>query len=86
MKQSRPCTRCSADACSFDPDVPSCVTKRYVPSRPRRTPMRHVARNKSRDLVPSGSGQFHALRVLMTLDPLTDGRIEVDAEPRSRTR
>ncbi|WP_090537041.1 ectoine/hydroxyectoine ABC transporter ATP-binding protein EhuA [Paraburkholderia sartisoli] len=30
---------------------------------------------------PSGSGKSTLLRVLMTLDPLTDGMIEVDGEP-----
>ncbi|MCW5263432.1 ectoine/hydroxyectoine ABC transporter ATP-binding protein EhuA [Verminephrobacter eiseniae] len=41
-----------------------------------------VARNEKLAIIgPSGSGKSTLLRVLMTLDPLTDGVIEVDGEP-----
>ncbi|WP_236572431.1 ectoine/hydroxyectoine ABC transporter ATP-binding protein EhuA [Burkholderia sp. 8Y] len=41
-----------------------------------------IARNEKVAIIgPSGSGKSTLLRVLMTLDPLTDGVIEVDGEP-----
>ena len=41
-----------------------------------------VARNEKVAIIgPSGSGKSTLLRVLMTLDPLTDGVIDVDGEP-----
>jgi polar amino acid transport system ATP-binding protein len=41
-----------------------------------------IARNEKVAIIgPSGSGKSTLLRVLMTLDPLSDGVIEVDGEP-----
>jgi polar amino acid transport system ATP-binding protein len=46
-----------------------------------------VASNEKVAIIgPSGSGKSTLLRVLMTLDPLTDGMIEVDGEPLTHMR
>ena len=58
------------------------VTKRYGPLTVLDGLDLDVARNEKVAVIgPSGSGKSTLLRVLMTLDPLTDGVIEVDGEP-----
>ncbi|MDR5734219.1 ectoine/hydroxyectoine ABC transporter ATP-binding protein EhuA [Caballeronia sp. LZ025] len=58
------------------------VTKRYGPLTVLDGLDLDVARNEKVAIIgPSGSGKSTLLRVLMTLDPLTDGVIEVDGEP-----
>jgi polar amino acid transport system ATP-binding protein len=58
------------------------VTKRYGALTVLDSLDLDVARNEKVAIIgPSGSGKSTLLRVLMTLDPLTDGVIEVDGEP-----
>ncbi len=58
------------------------VTKRYGALTVLDSLDLEVARNEKVAIIgPSGSGKSTLLRVLMTLDPLTDGMIEVDGEP-----
>ncbi|GGD73095.1 putative amino-acid ABC transporter ATP-binding protein y4tH [Caballeronia grimmiae] len=58
------------------------VTKRYGPLTVLDGLDLDVARNEKVAIIgPSGSGKSTLLRVLMTLDPLTHGVIEVDGEP-----
>ena len=58
------------------------VTKRYGPLTVLDGLDLDVARNEKVAIIgPSGSGKSTLLRVLMTLDPLSDGVIEVDGEP-----
>jgi polar amino acid transport system ATP-binding protein len=79
-----------ADAAS--PDVQPMVrfarvTKRYGPLTVLDALDLEVARNEKVAIIgPSGSGKSTLLRVLMTLDPLTDGLIEVEGEPLTHMR
>ncbi|MFP3568765.1 ectoine/hydroxyectoine ABC transporter ATP-binding protein EhuA [Paraburkholderia sp. SIMBA_030] len=58
------------------------VTKRYGSLTVLDELNLDVARNEKVAIIgPSGSGKSTLLRVLMTLDPLTDGVIEVEGEP-----
>jgi polar amino acid transport system ATP-binding protein len=58
------------------------VTKRYGALTVLDALDLEVASNEKVAIIgPSGSGKSTLLRVLMTLDPLTDGMIEVDGEP-----
>jgi polar amino acid transport system ATP-binding protein len=58
------------------------VTKRYGALTVLDELDLDVARNEKVAIIgPSGSGKSTLLRVLMTLDPLTDGVIEVEGEP-----
>jgi polar amino acid transport system ATP-binding protein len=58
------------------------VTKRYGALTVLDALDLEVARNEKVAIIgPSGSGKSTLLRVLMTLDPLTDGLIEVEGEP-----
>ncbi|EKS66396.1 MULTISPECIES: ectoine/hydroxyectoine ABC transporter ATP-binding protein EhuA [Caballeronia] len=58
------------------------VTKRYGPLTVLDGLDLDVAPNEKVAIIgPSGSGKSTLLRVLMTLDPLTDGVIEVDGQP-----
>jgi polar amino acid transport system ATP-binding protein len=58
------------------------VTKRYGSLTVLDALDLDVARNEKVAIIgPSGSGKSTLLRVLMTLDPLTDGVIEVEGEP-----
>ncbi len=58
------------------------VTKRYGALTVLDGLDLEVGRNEKVAIIgPSGSGKSTLLRVLMTLDPLTDGMIEVDGEP-----
>lgn len=58
------------------------VTKRYGALTVLDSLDLEIARNEKVAIIgPSGSGKSTLLRVLMTLDPLTDGMIEVDDEP-----
>ncbi len=61
------------------------VTKRYGPLTVLDELDLEVARNEKVAIIgPSGSGKSTLLRVLMTLDPVTSGVIEVDGEPLTR--
>ena len=63
------------------------VTKRYGPLTVLDALDLEVARNEKVAIIgPSGSGKSTLLRVLMTLDPLTDGLIEVEGEPLTHMR
>ncbi len=58
------------------------VTKRYGALTVLDELNLEIARNEKVAIIgPSGSGKSTLLRVLMTLDPLTGGMIEVDGEP-----
>jgi polar amino acid transport system ATP-binding protein len=63
------------------------VTKRYGPLTVLDALDLEVARNEKVAIIgPSGSGKSTLLRVLMTLDPLADGLIEVEGEPLTHMR
>jgi polar amino acid transport system ATP-binding protein len=63
------------------------VTKRYGALTVLDELDLDVARNEKVAIIgPSGSGKSTLLRVLMTLDPLTSGMIEVDGEPLTHMR
>jgi polar amino acid transport system ATP-binding protein len=63
------------------------VTKRYGSLTVLDALDLEVARNEKVAIIgPSGSGKSTLLRVLMTLDPLTDGVIEVEGEPLTHMR
>jgi polar amino acid transport system ATP-binding protein len=63
------------------------VTKRYGSLTVLDALDLEVARNEKVAIIgPSGSGKSTLLRVLMTLDPLTDGVIEVEGEPLTHVR
>jgi len=63
------------------------VTKRYGSLIVLDALDLEVARNEKVAIIgPSGSGKSTLLRVLMTLDPLTDGLIEVEGEPLTHMR
>jgi polar amino acid transport system ATP-binding protein len=63
------------------------VTKRYGALTVLDELDLDVAPNKKVAIIgPSGSGKSTLLRVLMTLDPLTSGMIEVDGEPLTHMR
>ena len=63
------------------------VTKRYGSLTVLDELDLDVARNEKVAIIgPSGSGKSTLLRVLMTLDPLTSGMIEVDGEPLTHMR
>ena len=63
------------------------VTKRYGALTVLDELDLNIARNEKVAIIgPSGSGKSTLLRVLMTLDPLTDGMIEVDGEPLTHMR
>jgi polar amino acid transport system ATP-binding protein len=63
------------------------VTKRYGALTVLDALDLEVARNEKVAIIgPSGSGKSTLLRVLMTLDPLTDGMIEVEGEPLTHMR
>ncbi|WP_429266984.1 ectoine/hydroxyectoine ABC transporter ATP-binding protein EhuA [Paraburkholderia sp. EB58] len=63
------------------------VTKRYGALTVLDALDLEVASNEKVAIIgPSGSGKSTLLRVLMTLDPLTDGMIEVDGEPLTHMR
>jgi polar amino acid transport system ATP-binding protein len=63
------------------------VTKRYGALTVLDALDLEVASNEKVAIIgPSGSGKSTLLRVLMTLDPLTDGMIEVDDEPLTHMR
>jgi polar amino acid transport system ATP-binding protein len=63
------------------------VTKRYGALTVLDELNLEVARNEKVAIIgPSGSGKSTLLRVLMTLDPLTSGMIEVDGEPLTHMR
>jgi polar amino acid transport system ATP-binding protein len=78
-----PALGAAADAAASTPMVRfKGVTKRYGPLTVLDELDLDVARNEKVAIIgPSGSGKSTLLRVLMTLDPLTDGMIEVDGEP-----
>jgi polar amino acid transport system ATP-binding protein len=73
----------AADALASTPMVRfKRVTKRYGALTVLDELDLDVARNEKVAIIgPSGSGKSTLLRVLMTLDPLTDGVIEVEGEP-----
>jgi polar amino acid transport system ATP-binding protein len=73
----------NTDARNAQPMVKfSRVTKRYGALTVLDELDLEVARNEKVAIIgPSGSGKSTLLRVLMTLDPLTSGEIEVDGEP-----
>jgi polar amino acid transport system ATP-binding protein len=63
------------------------VTKRYGSLTVLDALDLEVARNEKVAIIgPSGSGKSTLLRVLMTLDPLSDGLIEVEGEPLTHMR
>jgi len=63
------------------------VTKRYGALTVLDSLDLEIARNEKVAIIgPSGSGKSTLLRVLMTLDPLTGGTIEVDGEPLTHMR
>ncbi|MDR6491664.1 ectoine/hydroxyectoine ABC transporter ATP-binding protein EhuA [Paraburkholderia sp. 22099] len=63
------------------------VTKRYGALTVLDALDLEIGRNEKVAIIgPSGSGKSTLLRVLMTLDPLTDGMIEVDGEPLTHMR
>ncbi|HEY1609355.1 MAG TPA: ectoine/hydroxyectoine ABC transporter ATP-binding protein EhuA [Paraburkholderia sp.] len=63
------------------------VTKRYGTLTVLDELDLDIARNEKVAIIgPSGSGKSTLLRVLMTLDPLTSGTIEVDGEPLTHMR
>jgi polar amino acid transport system ATP-binding protein len=63
------------------------VTKRYGALTVLDELNLDIARNEKVAIIgPSGSGKSTLLRVLMTLDPLTGGMIEVDGEPLTHMR
>ncbi|CAN7756714.1 ectoine/hydroxyectoine ABC transporter ATP-binding protein EhuA [Caballeronia sp. 15715] len=63
------------------------VTKRYGSLTVLDALDLEVGRNEKVAIIgPSGSGKSTLLRVLMTLDPLTDGLIEVEGEPLTHMR
>ena len=63
------------------------VTKRYGTLTVLDALDLEVGRNEKVAIIgPSGSGKSTLLRVLMTLDPLTDGMIEVEGEPLTHMR
>ena len=63
------------------------VTKRYGSLTVLDALNLEVARNEKVAIIgPSGSGKSTLLRVLMTLDPLSDGVIEVEGEPLTHMR
>ena len=63
------------------------VTKRYGALTVLDALDLEVGRNEKVAIIgPSGSGKSTLLRVLMTLDPLTDGMIEVEGEPLTHMR
>jgi polar amino acid transport system ATP-binding protein len=63
------------------------VTKRYGSLTVLDALDLEVARNEKVAIIgPSGSGKSTLLRVLMTLDPLSDGVIEVEGEPLTHMR
>jgi len=63
------------------------VTKRYGALTVLDELDLDIGRNEKVAIIgPSGSGKSTLLRVLMTLDPLTDGMIEVDGEPLTHMR
>src|SRR6201999_2701499 len=63
------------------------VTKRYGALTVLDGLDLEIARNEKVAIIgPSGSGKSTLLRVLMTLDPLTGGTIEVDGEPLTHMR
>ncbi|MFT0169904.1 ectoine/hydroxyectoine ABC transporter ATP-binding protein EhuA [Paraburkholderia mimosarum] len=63
------------------------VTKRYGTLTVLDELDLDIARNEKVAIIgPSGSGKSTLLRVLMTLDPLTSGMIEVDGEPLTHMR
>ncbi|HMC48421.1 MAG TPA: ATP-binding cassette domain-containing protein, partial [Caballeronia sp.] len=63
------------------------VTKRYGSLTVLDALDLEVARNEKVAIIgPSGSGKSTLLRVLMTLDPLSGGLIEVEGEPLTHMR
>ncbi|KDR43253.1 ectoine/hydroxyectoine ABC transporter ATP-binding protein EhuA [Caballeronia glathei] len=78
-----PALGAAADAAATAPMVRfKGVTKRYGALTVLDELNLDVARNEKVAIIgPSGSGKSTLLRVLMTLDPLTDGVIEVEGEP-----
>jgi polar amino acid transport system ATP-binding protein len=78
-----PALGAAADAAAAAPMVRfRGVTKRYGSLTVLDALDLDVARNEKVAIIgPSGSGKSTLLRVLMTLDPLTDGVIEVEGEP-----
>jgi polar amino acid transport system ATP-binding protein len=78
-----PALGAAADASATTPMVRfRNVTKRYGALTVLDGLDLDVARNEKVAIIgPSGSGKSTLLRVLMTLDPLTDGVIDVDGEP-----
>ncbi|SAK78403.1 arginine ABC transporter ATP-binding protein [Caballeronia arationis] len=78
-----PALGAAADAAATTPMVRfRGVTKRYGSLTVLDALDLDVARNEKVAIIgPSGSGKSTLLRVLMTLDPLTDGVIEVEGEP-----
>ncbi|MDR5754141.1 MULTISPECIES: ectoine/hydroxyectoine ABC transporter ATP-binding protein EhuA [unclassified Caballeronia] len=78
-----PALGAAADAAATAPMVRfRGVTKRYGSLTVLDALDLDVARNEKVAIIgPSGSGKSTLLRVLMTLDPLTDGVIEVEGEP-----
>ncbi|HTH60116.1 MAG TPA: ectoine/hydroxyectoine ABC transporter ATP-binding protein EhuA [Paraburkholderia sp.] len=83
-----PAVGAAADALQGQPMVRfRGVTKRYGALTVLDELDLDVARNEKVAIIgPSGSGKSTLLRVLMTLDPLTSGTIEVDGEPLTHMR